>query len=161
MLTTWLHKWVISEQWRLSAVSRLPWRLRVLCCTNPHKTTLLFVIPFNFLFSPKEAICIKYKTLQKYSTLTLFFNYGPSWPSVPSADFHFISRDSHFRLLCALYRTSVNLKWDDVVGNEWQGDKNDTCWRLHTHYTICAILSHYPKAQRHMGKGRRMKSCKF
>lgn len=45
----------------------------VLCCTNPHKTTLLFVIPFNFLFSPKEAISIKYRTLQKYSTLAFIF----------------------------------------------------------------------------------------
>lgn len=160
MLTTWLHKWVISEQWRLSAESRLPWRLRgfVLYKPTQNNTALCHSVQFS-LFS-KGSNMYKIQDSSKIFYISFYFSImGPVGlvclqpTSTLSAGIPISS------LLCALYRTSVNLKWDDVVGNEWQRDKNDTCWRLHTHYTICAILSHYPKAQRHMGKGEEWKAA--
>ena len=157
---TWLHKWVISEQWGLSAESRLPWRLRCFVLYKPTQNNIVRCHSIKYFLFSKGSNRYKTQDSSKIFYISFYFSImGPiglvclQLTSTLSAGIPISS------LLCALYRTSVNLKWADVVGNEWQRDRNDTRWRLHTHCTICAALSHHPRAQQHVGKGEEWKAA--
>lgn len=151
---TWPHKWVKSEQWGLSAESRLPWRLRgfVLHKTTHNDTVLHHSIQFSLF--PKESNNYKIQDSSKIFYISFYFSImGPvglvclQLTSTLSAGI--LISSSHY----ALYSFSVNFKWGGY-GREWmvEGQKWETLKIAHTHYTICGILSHYPKAQLHTGK---------
>lgn len=129
----------MSKIWTMEAVCWVQAALKglvVLHCTNLHKMTMFFNIPFNFFyFSLKKTIITKHRTLQKYSTLAFISPLmGPGGlvrlqPTSTLSAGNLISI-SHYTFYCA----SVNFKWDGCC-REWivEGQKWET---LKITYTI-------------------------
>lgn len=150
---TRLRQWVKSEQWGLSAESRLAWKLRGVVLHKTKQNNIALHHSIQFSLFPKESNNYKIQGSSKILYIGFYFSVmGPvglvclQLTSTLSAGIHIPI--SH----CALYSASVDLKWDGYC-REWivEGQKWETLKITHN-YTICAILSHYPKAQLHTGK---------